>query len=177
MYFRTYRAHIISAPLANYLVKNKSRFRLSHEFQLIPLETMNRIFSDEAFSLQIQHHNKKAFFVCKAFDYIYRPRTLQQISMYEFFSHYESVGLQIKGKKGSHPVLQFQKKHPESGNRGIRKHNRNVILKFSSWAWPNTKRFDGTIFRPNVGSLKAMDYVDKFAWWTLLFFFTVPQTQ
>ena len=103
------RAHIISAPLAKYVIGNKSRFRFSHEFQHVPIETINRLFNDESFFVQVRQTMKKSFFVSKAFDYLFRPIQLAHLSIYGFFTHYESVALTKSKTKtnNTRPILRL----------------------------------------------------------------------
>ena len=53
------RAHIIiSAPIANYLIRNKSCFHFSHNFEFVPIKTVSRIINDAPFLLQVCQQGK-----------------------------------------------------------------------------------------------------------------------
>jgi hypothetical protein len=163
------RAHIISAPMAKYLIRNKSRFRFSHNFEFVPIETVSRIINDAPFLLQIRQQGKRAFFSSRALDYLYRPVELETLSMYAFFSHYESVNNNKKNASSS-SLLFLKKEHPENETRAIRKHDRNLILSISPWKWPNTKAFGGNIFRTTTLQGSEIEAIDRFSKFSLLLF-------
>jgi hypothetical protein len=168
------RAHVMSAPMAKYLIRNKSRFRFSHNFEFVPIETVSRIINDAPFLLQIRQQGRRAFFTSRALDYLYRPDQLEQISMYEFFSSYESVNNNRKNANST--LLVFKKEHPEHETRAMRKHDRNLVLNLSPWKWPNSKAFGGNIFRTRMLQGKQMEAIDRFAKFSLLLFLPFRNT-
>jgi hypothetical protein len=161
------RAHTISAPMARFLIRHKNRFLFSHEFMPIPLDTLLRIITDKPFYVRIHQRPKHAFFVSKAFDYLYRPQILENISVYEFFLHYESVNIKHNKK---YQLLHFMKPHPQIADRALRHHNRHIVPKYACWKWPNTLKFGGDIFRNDTINNKQADIMDMYAKWTLVMF-------
>ena len=164
------RAHVISAPLARYLIKNNSRFVFSHRFVHIPLATFNNVLLGKKFEVTLRNTNGFATLNSRVINYIFRPKCLENVSVYDFFTSYDVVRVnKQKTKRREH--FDFDKNHPEFGLYGIKRHFRKEIAKFSSWLWPDTKRFKGSIFEVSCYGERELNAMDEFAKYSLILFF------
>ena len=164
------RAHIISAPLARFLIKTDSRFIFSHDFTFIPLQNFNKYVMNKTFTANLRVGKSFATVTSKILDYIYRSKDLEDLNVYEFFSHYESVNHTVAKKRGT-KAYKLKSEHPESETRCIVRHERSPVPKFCNWLWPDTKDFNGSIFDTSPTRTKMAECaIDAFAKYSLILF-------
>jgi hypothetical protein len=128
-------AHVISAPLAAFIVHEGSRFVKSHDTVTLPMPA----FFKKQLDVKLEYRGKRSYFNNLLFNYQFRPKSLENISAYEFFEQYEMTPL----KKNDHTILSFQSHHPGKKLDGIRRrsHHSVPILGFSNFI--NTSNFNG----------------------------------
>ena len=74
--------HKVAAPMAAYLVKNKSRFHYSHDFKYVNLSDFeNEKISD--FDIRSDSNNIP-FLKSEVANYLYRPTKLKNMCLYDF---------------------------------------------------------------------------------------------
>ena len=86
--------HIVSAPMASYLVRNNgSRFKCSEAFQYVPIREMCDFLMNgmdtSATDMSVLPHDDGCFLNNQVLHYIYRPKELEKVSMLDFFELYE----------------------------------------------------------------------------------------
>ena len=115
--------HVISAPLAHYILNHGSRFRFSHTFGLIPWMDL---FQGNAarFRLLADTYSDAPYLLALAYDYWYHPKELEGLSAHEFYTSYEKTSLK-NDRCGR--VFPFCDGHPEHRTKGIAK-SRNATL-------------------------------------------------
>lgn len=79
-------AHIVSAPMATWLVRNDSRFGFTNEFQYVSI----KIFAQGNFNDLVLTSNYKGSVLVKSqvANYIFGPQELHDMCVYDFFSKY-----------------------------------------------------------------------------------------
>ena len=98
--------HVVSAPMATYLVRNGSRFGYANEFQYISVKSfLSGCLND---IILTSNYKGSTFLKSLVTNYLCRPLELKDTSVYDFFSNYSST----KGKKTT-------KKHGVSGKSSI----------------------------------------------------------
>ena len=141
--------HVVSAPMASYLVRNQSRFRYSHDFQYVPVrETidilMNNLTRDDL-EMNVMGHNKGCFLSNQALHYIHRPKELNHMFMKEFFEEYEIKKTGFKDDDDDCYNLD-NRNHPGFGKQFIKKRKVPVLAQFSHWVFPDTASFGASIW-------------------------------
>ena len=107
---------------------------------------------------------------------MFRPKQLENVNVFDFLMQHDVNRLKFKGKrvrkrKEDRDLVQFEKEHPECEEHTVRRHFRNKIPKFSTLLWPDTKRFEGSIFEDTPRSKRALNAMDEYAKYTLIMFY------
>ena len=150
--FAHQEANIIGAPLASYLTRHQSRFLFSHEFQWCPLRDLHTLLSGGNINASISYNYNQPFFQVSAMHYLCRPAQLENISVYDFYSKYETVRQSSKNRDN---LLQFitttDFTHPSFSTKTGR-HMQGVWLKENialpqifQYDFPDTATFQGDI--------------------------------
>jgi hypothetical protein len=128
-------AHVISGPLAAFIVKQKSRFVKSHESVTMPIPALFKKQVD----VKLEYRGKRSYFNNLLFNYQYRPSSLEDLCVYEFFQKYEMKRLTRKNPN----ILRFKPQHPGRNFDGIIKRPVDVIpiIGFSNFV--NASNFNG----------------------------------
>ena len=95
--------HVVSAPMATYLVRNGSRFEYANEFQYISVKSFLSGCLDDI--ILTSNYKGSTFLKSLVANYLCRPLELKDTSVYDFFSKYSST----KGKKTTKKPLSFRK--------------------------------------------------------------------
>ena len=156
------RAHVISAPLARFLIKHNSRFLFSHQFVHVPLTTFNNALMGRSFQVNLRNVNGFATLNARVFNYIFCPKSLEHLSVMEFFTQFDVVVPKKRGKANAE-TLRFEKNHPECKSHGLKQHKRCKIPKFSCWIFPDAKRFGGSMFKDTLRGEREKNAMDECA--------------
>ena len=80
-------SHIVSAPMAKFIVQNDGRFKKSHETVFTPFNAfINKTFQ----SARVAVHGNNTYLDKVANDYLHRPDELEDLNLFSFFSQYSS---------------------------------------------------------------------------------------
>ena len=110
------RSHIISAPLARYIVTNGSRFKFSHKFAYIPIFDFHKYVLGQKIQGTLKWHRKTYLERSLVFDYVYQPKALNKVSLWDFVKHYMVVPITENNKLD---VLPFKDSHPCAKHFGV----------------------------------------------------------
>ena len=85
--------NVIGAPMANYLVRNGSRFYFSHSFVYCPLNDIIKIHNRESVDGVAKYcqDTGNMYFENLALHYLCRPEELEHLSVKEFYEKYDVV--------------------------------------------------------------------------------------
>ena len=89
--FTRHEPNIVGAPLASYLIRNKSRFVFSHDFQFVPIWDTETLLNGSSVKLFLMSGKSGSYCSNSAYDYICRPEACEDLSMFEFMEGFEVV--------------------------------------------------------------------------------------
>ena len=112
------QSHIISGPLAWYILKNGSRFKFSHNFAFIPIRSFHNWLLGQSVEYHLQHHDQTYLKRSLVHNYIYRPTELNSLSLWDYVSWYEVVRITEKNRS---KLMKFDKSHPCAKYYGVQK--------------------------------------------------------
>jgi hypothetical protein len=142
------RAHVTSAPMAWYIMKNGGRFQFSEEGSYIPLDA----FMGRGNGLAVSKLGESVFISNMMDDYIFRPTELENYNLYDFSMHFEIIN-KTKYQANRKEVLRFQEGHGNYHNRVVRRRLRPITPLVSFLDFPSASHFEGSILdRKNHGN-------------------------
>jgi hypothetical protein len=143
--------HVVSAPMAAYIVRNQSRFRCSHPFKYVPAKDIADLIEEKGGDLRmsVMGHYKGAFLSNDALHYLHRPESLEDLSLVEFSEDYETVRIydeenEIKEDMGEYEI--DDEDHPGFEKQYVRVRGKKHIPQFSHWLFPDTASFEGCLW-------------------------------
>jgi PIF1-like helicase/Helitron helicase-like domain at N-terminus len=149
-------AHVISATLASFIIREGSRFVKSHECVCLPLPS----FMSRDIVVKLQTCHQRSYLSSQVFNYQFRPLILESLCAYDFFEQFEMKRLQKKDDT----IMHFIGEHSGKNLHGVKKrdHAAIPILGFSDFI--NSAKFEGhniltyNVFSDSVSpeSLNAM---------------------
>ena len=126
-------AHVCSAPMAAFLLRNESRFGFSHEFAYVDLRDFE---SDKLEKFSCDAYDGEVFLKSSVADYLYRPHDLEGVCLYDFLCSY-SVGRATSKNRG----MEWVAEHPSRGNLVLKKNKKDKIPLISFLDFVDTKFF------------------------------------
>ena len=126
-------AHVCSAPMAAFLLRNESRFGFSHEFAYVDLRDFE---SDKLEKFSCDAYDGEVFLKSSVADYLYRPHDLEGVCLYDFLCSY-SVGRATSKNRG----MEWVAEHPSRGNLVLKKNKKDKIPLVSFLDFVDTKFF------------------------------------
>ena len=160
--------NVIGAPLASHLLRYKERFIFSHEFAHLPVDHLIHLLQDEAVTATFQNHKDGSFFQNRALHYLCRSTELESVSVFDFYTQYDSVFITKENKDSIHcynNTPHFH--HPSIGKNGMSR--QGVILrdipalpKILQWALPDTACFGGSILDESTPMMAATETYAQF---------------
>ena len=158
--------HVVSAPMASYLVRNQSRFKFSEKFKYIPVREAVQLItkaSSEGLEMSVMPHDSGCFLSSEALNYLLRPMTREfnDLCMVDFFKEYEIIRhhkpSETDQRDGTFEIT--NEDHPGFGKQIYRKRAVDVLPQFSHWAFPDAAAFGGDLLQMS-GSVNSS--VEKF---------------
>ena len=138
--------HVVSAPMASYLVRNGSRFKFSQDFQYVPLREITELLLRDDYidkiKMTVKHHEKGCFLTNQALHYLHRPPEMEEVSMLKFFENYEIR--RTFGTDNGHSETVYKINNPNNPGyqrQLIKKRKEPVLAQFSHWSFPDTSSF------------------------------------
>ena len=157
MYTHT-SGHIIGAPLAHYNALNESRFTFSHDQSYLPVHGLEGILKEQDVIMRFRKLNGKQVGFHKGFNYLYRPKEMEHMSAYTFYSETEFVNIST-ARKEAIEYFEYTEKHLFISKEAVRYRTMKVIPTFP-WNWlGSTKSFLTSIFHPTNAT--EIDYRRK----------------
>lgn len=163
--FTRHEPNIVGAPMASYLIRNKSRFIHSHQFHWVPVWDIETLLSGGTVKRYLQNGKYGSYFSNSAYDYICRPEECENISLFEFINNCDVVRQRPTKENGLMKFLEVNGlihpswndgKNNQVGNyrAGVRwksiedddpETKTEIILQIPSYFLPDTATFGGTI--------------------------------
>ena len=182
------KSNVISASMASYLLRHKSRFYFSHEFVYCPLTDLVRLHNKQDVCGSVNVTRDGNFFENLALHYLCRPVDLEDLNPKNFFERYEVKFVPPSNKQcKNNPVVPFEHdtghfQHPSAkaikrgknkGNtvcrQGVQLRDSEAYAKVSQWAWPDTAHFNKNILECSDNELnRTMDTYAQLALTLLL---------
>ena len=167
-------SHVVSAPLASYIVRNGSRFKFSHDFVNIPITKLfcNMDNNIEDYVLQTDENEEgetKKFFSSAILDYICRPQKemFEKLCAYDFYSQYMSCSINVQRRNKA----KFSKDHPAAKYRICLKRGNNLLPELLCYVMPDSRDFGGcsiledeetiTLDKTDTRYIKMEEYAKK----------------
>ena len=92
--------HIVGAPMAHCNAINGSRFRYSHDHSYLPVHGLEGILKGTQISMTIRNLDGKQVVSNKAFNYLYRPTGMGEMSLYTFYGETKYIKISEAKKLG-----------------------------------------------------------------------------
>jgi hypothetical protein len=126
------KAHICSAPMGAYLIRNKSRFKFSHEFVYVNLFMFEK---EEGMDFTLSSNREgTAFLRSSVSDYTHRPFVLEQLCLYDFLTDY-CVADRCKES------LDWYGDHPSGNFRHVKARKFPAVPRLNHFDFPGTSDF------------------------------------
>ena len=132
------KGHVVSAPMAWFIMRRDSRFLFSNEFAYVCLDGI----LGRRISSRVLTNPQGTFLENKIQDYIFRPAELDQVNLYDFVMHYD---VKNWSKKNEDDMMEFLEDHPQSRFRGVLNRTHDVTPLVSYFDFPDSSDFDGNI--------------------------------
>ena len=177
--------NIISAPMAAYLSRNNSRFKMSHLLGFIPMLDIKKYLDGKDFNTTIRTGGTSKYFESSVLNYILRPNDLKNINLFEFTRTYEVINITSKNKDD---LMKFAAEHPGLKHRGVRQRHKPVLPRVSNFHFPDaallrgedilameTKKGENNVIisssgRPYSGDAEIVDVMEDYAMSILVLF-------
>ena len=160
--------NVIGAPLASHLLRHKERFVFSHDFAHIPVDHIIKLVDKQQVPASLCHHSDGSYFQNRALNYLCRSPKLDHISVFDFYTHYESVFLTKDNRKIALPYSDTAHfAHPSmnkngDARQGVLKRDRLVLPKIQQWAIPDAASFNGDILSPSTPMTSTTEHYARF---------------
>ncbi|KAG7362094.1 hypothetical protein IV203_025760 [Nitzschia inconspicua] len=141
------KQHKVAAPMASYLIRNGSRFHYSHFFAYV---NIGSFFKDvhEDFNISADGDGK-VFLKSSVANYIYRPKELEGVCVYDFLAKYSAC----KPTKNSFNWAQV---HPNKDHLKISQLTTERIPVINYLNFVDTRNFNGNdIFSCNIEEISV----------------------
>ena len=140
--------HVVSAPMASYLVRNQSRFQFSEEFAYIPIREVVELLESNGrdLKLSVQGHTKGCFYSSQALHYLHRPKNIaEHMSMMDFFQEYYPARTFGESKPGEDDLEIDDTNHPGYEKQVFKRRATPALGQFSHWNIPDSSTLGGDI--------------------------------
>ena len=153
---------VIGAPLAAYLVRNKTRFLMSHQTKWCPLVDLEKLIFGDTVSQYLIKSRASTYMTCDALDYLCRPNSQQfeDMSAFDFFGKVEVLRRKANSDNGSEPFVNSNAfKHPSFNEkskifaasvRRIQDEDKQKLCQIQQYFFPDTARFGGCILSGKI---------------------------
>ena len=161
-------AHIVAAPMAHYLALNGSRFRYSHANTYFPVYGLENYIHGNKTIMQYKQIGSTKLPVHRCMNYIYRPKHMEKMSTYEFFSKVFEIRLSKRQKKEKNPGMRYSYEHPGHKVFAPRYYDKDKErIPYFSWTYlPTTCDFQTSLHSPvnteDIDFTKKEEYCKRF---------------
>jgi hypothetical protein len=140
--------NVTSAPMASYLSRNNSRFKMSHTSCFVPLRDIKEHLDGKELTKTIGVGCKLNCFEATSLDHLHRPKELEKVSLFNFMQRYEVANVTTTNKD---ELLKFRPEHPALTVRGARERSKKVTPQVSNFEFLDATTFCGhDIMKVNV---------------------------
>ena len=144
-------SNVISAWLAKHLIHQRSRFRFSHEFRMVPhFSAQDEIMGGNSRWRTLKNYNGTYYIDSTALQYINRPRQLESLSLTDFVLNYHVAR---KSKNNQEEMIQYEldEDYPAAEYQGIliSKSKNEYIPGINVWAFVDAADFGALLLDDN----------------------------
>ena len=140
--------------MAWFIMRKGSRFLFSNDFGYVCLDRMlGRTGASRVSSLGVSLYLDN-----KVNDYVFRPKELENINLYDFIADFDVK--QLSNKSGS-DIFPFLDEHPQSKFRGVLNRIQQITPLVSYLDFPDSADFEGDILDPTMQPTPATEQYAK----------------
>jgi hypothetical protein len=138
-------AHIVAAPMAHFMAKRSSRFWYSHDSFHMPCYGALQMLNEEKMIMRYRNVGGKQVTFHQAMNYLYRPKEMENSSMYQYYSETEFTSLS-EATKMKWDSFEFTEEHPFHNYDAViyrlQKERQDCVPVFSWKFIGSTKKFE-----------------------------------
>jgi hypothetical protein len=151
-------AHIVAAPMAHYMAKNKSRFLFSHDAKYMSVYGLDKFLKNERTQMRFINTAGKQIAFHEPMNYYYRPKERENDCFYYFVS--ETIAISRKeATKLQVEFYEFLEEHPLHEVSVLTNRKRFCIPSFA-WNWlGSTKKFSAPL--TTIVDNTSIEYKEK----------------
>ena len=132
------QGHVVSAPMAWFIMRKGCRFLFSNDFGYVCVDGMlGRMTAS-----RIAPCGPSVFLDNKLNDYVFRPKELERVNLYDFISCYD---IKYASNKNELDMMPFLEEHPQSDLRGVMNRLIHITPLVSYLDFPDSSDFEGNI--------------------------------
>ena len=132
------QGHVVSAPMAWFIMRKGCRFLFSNDFGYVCLDGM----LGRTTASRIAPCGPSVFLDNKLNDYVFRPKELERVNLYDFISCYD---IKYASNKNELDMMPFLEEHPQSDLRGVMNRLIHITPLVSYLDFPDSSDFEGNI--------------------------------
>jgi hypothetical protein len=139
--------HILGAPMAHYNAMNESRFTFSHDHNYLPVYGLEGIMKEQSVIMTFKNLNGKQVGFHRAFNYLYRPLSLSDMSSYTFILKTNIMNIKQAEKQGIE-IFEYTDSHLFHETEAVVMRSSDAVPSFP-WNWlGSTKSFATPLLDP-----------------------------
>jgi hypothetical protein len=153
--------NVIGAPMASYLVRNKSRFYFSGEFAFCHLKEMIDILHGRSVRAQVKRYGTMVIVEKPCLDYLCRGEEMENMCYFDMVKEYKTAFI----KKNDDAVLPFENTmyfdHPSNIRniirQGLKLRDKKVLVQIPQRLFCDTGNFKGNLLHTATEITAAME--------------------
>ncbi len=157
--------NVTGAALAAWLLRKDSRFIFSHFMVWCPLRDIYQLLTGQKVSITVNIDPKTAYFKSSALDYLCRPKELDHLSPFHYYSKYKSIDKRFVRSQCEYMDFQNNTHFQHPSYRRKKKIFLQVVLIMSSrrfikihqYDFPDTANFVGNMLDENCTPNTCME--------------------
>ena len=152
-------AHIVAAPMAHYMALYGSRFRYSHCHGYFPIYGIENFIMGNKTIMQYKQIGTTKLPMHRCMNYIFRPKSMEDLCTYEFFAKVGEIRLSGKYKKEENLEMRYLASHIGHSVFAPKYYNQEIIPYFNWNYLPKTSTFLTSLQSPI--NVEDSDYTNK----------------
>jgi hypothetical protein len=152
-------AHIVAAPMAHYMALYGSRFRYSHCSGYFPIHGIENFIMGNKTIMQYKKIGNTKLPMHRCMNYIFRPKSMEDLCTYEFFAKVQDIRLSGRFKKEENLEMRYLASHIGHMVYAPKYYNQEIIPYFNWNYLPSTNTFLSSLYYPI--NLEDSDYTKK----------------
>ena len=152
------QGHVVSAPMAWFIMRRGSRFLFSNDFGYVCLDAM--LGRTTASRIARVAGTSSVFLDNKINDYVFRPQELEHVNLYDFIALFDVTNTM---KINQPDIMRFVDEHPQVAFRGVINRTNEITPLVSYLDFPDSADFEGSILDCGLAASFATEQYAKSA--------------